>query len=538
MKNNQACSTIDAPGSVETGGIRVQSGGPTHSHAYDVKVARANETSCTLAIFRIVFSLVGIGYLGAYLRDLDFLTATHADLRPVISGFCVYALALLVLQLFGWGGRMVTTLHFLCAASFLTRNFPSVSVNEQMYLLLSFWACFMRLNGCLAIECDRSAKPPAVWPMYMLAINFGVFLLSAGQFKLADPGWINGSFLQVTVERRHVWTQVLGLVPQLKTIMALVCYAVIAVEISILPLFMIPGTRALSLVAMTLLCLGLIYPMGFGWIGAVGCCIAVALYSICPPFARHADRLVLKIHAICPDRFRNLVIPNAVHKEQSALFRIAEKATFAIATLLLAFGVACSMATSPLRVGAPNPVDSFRQNAIEPFTNKAPPWLMSLNFHTICLGPKDMFTDHQAQRIGRIYRYRMVVTTSDNRTLEPIQAFTIDGSPGRDFTAIAEVKYVQEIVFPMSKFMDAIERGKTPDNEYVNQVASILDCCARRVGSSVRQVELLGTPRPTVATLIPVKWRVYCTWTPAHGIALARKNNSVQAPRELVQLVR
>lgn len=510
-----------------------------------------------LALFRICFSIVGIAYLSSYWNNLDLLRASHPATQPYVAIMCAYAIATAFARLIGWGGKMISVMHFAAVTAFLTSTFPCASVNEELYLLLSFWCCFLDSDRFFAIETSKSNSGIVRrWPLFLLGINLGVYVFSSGLFKIADPVWTTGETCVTLLRASHMCPAVFSGLANVPVLPQLTTYAIIAFDLTWLLFFIVPATRLYALFGMFLFFFGLIVPVRLDFIGEMGCCAPIALAALCPeackriarflritPRARFAGELNESFWADGNSGFtgstRDLIAIQPL--TVSRVIEVLEKFVATFLAIAMLFSSLLAVAQSPWNPG----LESIKRK-IE--TALSRPWSTSmrqLNGHSFCLGPKDMFTAHQRSQVGQTFKYRFEVVTTGGARLLPLDSFREDGSAGADMLAPLQLKVPHLLILPVSMVCSRLENGERVEPGKLRQLDYVMEWIAKRSNCDVLQVNLVAAKNPPLSEpLGNLVWKTYCIWTPNGGVvptdaflwhdkqALQRSKRSAMANRE------
>jgi hypothetical protein len=455
---------------------------------------------------------------------MDLFMAPFIAHRPFADSCCALAMCSLVLLLIGWGGRAVAIIQFLAVVSFLTRNFPTVSVNEQLYLILSFWTCFLPIDRRLAVERNECKAPPAAWPLHLLAINIGVYIFSAGLFKLDDPRWISGTFLQLLIQSQQFSPAQFANLATLAVPLKMVNYGIMAFELLWLPLFYLPKTRTISLALLFSFFFGLIVPIRLDWIGEMGLCYVLALASMSPSIAKYADAALARFTRRTKSSFDTTVMTSpAIAQLQSR--PTFDRLCFAFVLALLMIGSFNALALSPWRLCQPNNADSLRDNVLRPLALHEPAWLRSLIGHTVFLGPKNMFTSDQFKYVKRAFSFRIIVHMKDGRILEPVK----NAGTWRESGALGflNIKYGCLLFVAVCKVLDSSDTDKAAKPEDLRNLEYVMQWAADRAGTQVEYADLIAAPEDEAGKI--GDWHLYYKWTPERGlISQYQKSSLVQ----------
>jgi hypothetical protein len=311
--------------------------------------------------------------------------------------------------------------------------------------------------------------------------------------------------------------ELFGVLSKAGLLTRLLDYSVIACDLLWLPLFLVPRFRPFSVIALFLFFAGLIFPARLDWIGQVGCCIPIALASVSPEIASVTNLVLSKFGLRGQSPQSRDTAPAANLKPPACRQRLfSYTAPVCLGILIVANGV-YSIVLSPWRIGRPNAADSYRANVLAPIASKLPIWLQLISGHTICLGPKAMFTMSQKEIIRQPFLFRIEVKTDDGRVVVPLASLKTTGqlfAPPRSLTI--------ELKLPVSNFMDAIRTGQKPTVEQIRDIDRILEYAASKVGPSAQSVRLLGVPQANSVSQQRLVWQEYCTWTPNQGVRITQ----------------
>jgi len=227
------------------------------------------QPSSTLAVFRIAFGLVTLGWALALLPNIgDFFTRDGIEPVPVDvtwgvlghlpSDAVVYPcfVALLVSAVcvtVGFRTRLASVILFVTVFSFIERSHPIFNSGDGLIRNLAFLVMFMPAGESLSVDRwlanrDRFWEFPAraPWALRLVQIQVSVLYLSAMQHKIAGGGWTDGSALS------YVWRmddlvrfRVPEFVIQSVTISTLASLLTLAIEAMLVVFVWVRSTRAL-----------------------------------------------------------------------------------------------------------------------------------------------------------------------------------------------------------------------------------------------------------------------------------------------------
>jgi hypothetical protein len=384
-----------------------------------------------LAIFRWASSLVGIAYFAAYLRYIDFVWGPYSlQDRLWAKVVCYGLIAVLVVRLLGLGGwwldRACSVANFVGASWLFRPTFPYMTVNEELYLALSFWCCFLQLNTVWSV----GRWPPVTvvesqpgWPLVLLGVNIGAYFYTAGMDKWCDPCWSNGTGLY------HVlllpWMRGPGAEWMLECpgLLRVGNYASMLMEILILPLMLTRWTRPGAVVLLLAFFGGLVWPMRMDFIGEVGLCIALAVSA-----------LILRSPWPAP---RRTIAKTCVK-------------------WVLTAGVTVCAAQVVLLAGSPWMwLNDLKAPVMYKATRLYRPWLKWANEHATFMVKKILFS---RQHFVGIWAFRIEVELEDGRVIEPIQVFREDCSGGWQTQGIGAPRWFQGCMYDLNTTGPALAR--------------------------------------------------------------------------------
>jgi hypothetical protein len=439
-----------------------------------------------LAVFRILSSLVGIGYFWAYLRHIDFTWSPYPfAARSVAACLCGGLMVVLSCRLLGLGGRwwdkLLSVAHFLAAAWVLCHTFPYVTVNEELYLMLAFWCCFVRLNSVWAlprrsVSGPRAGAPPAAvpdWPLVLLGVNVGIYFLTAGVDKWTDPLWEEGTGLYHVLLLPWIRGPGAGYLLGCRRLLLAFNYTAMVLEVAVLPLVLFRRTRWLACLCLAAFFGGLVWPLRMDWIGPVGLCIPLAIAASSPTVTRLLARAGLRWN-------------EGAAAGQPRGGRWLSYAMGGAVALCSAWAVL----ETPMGTGT---AESVRIRVRGPFARFYPDWLNWLNMHSTFISRKVLFT--RPHTVG-MWAFRVEAQLAGRPPTEPIQVFRPDKSGGNDTRGPGAPRYYQACMYPIASLSWTVSRQGTYSAYDFYVVASLLrhaaDLAARQ-GQPVK-VRLLVSP--------------------------------------------
>jgi len=472
-----------------------------------------------LGVFRIGFALVGLVFCWRLFGIRTFrFDGSWVD-SPWLELFHVAWLVVLVMLLLGIGGVLRDIAHFLLCLLLLDAKTIGASVQESLFLLLTFHLLFIRTDGGLNVRslrawigarrADDTAREQPVgssggasssqsntWTgaaVWWFGVNFGFILVSAGLFKALCPLWQAGIGFRMTFGLPWIRAP---FIPDFATdslLPVLLNHMSIALEVGFLFCFLIARLRLLSLFMLCMFFGGLILPMRLDMIGWIGLLYPLLLLSVTP---------------LKPWRRLEQV------KTSGRTLRVALGA-------MLFSGMMCAMTafkrwdftendyakTSPVFVGTTADEDAYRDRAVYKLAvgvHRPLDWLFdvigvrSLNKRTTRQKGWTLFTKRHT--VG-IYGYRVLVTLQDGTQTEPIRVFEEDLSAGPDSNGFLTVRNFQGGMYALS---DLAHRSSFASPEELAEAsflrrherafAPYLHYALRDTGENAAKVEILVRP--------------------------------------------
>ena len=430
-----------------------------------------------LALFRIFYALTGIFFAIRTTQQIDLIWSSKSDATLNILFFLhLIWLTLVILMLFGLGGRLVLIGHFILAMLLLDFENSGHTMEDNLYLIAGFWMMFMKLDTVLTIKYTfrrvllRTDEPIAAkvstpaWPLYLLGLNVGMIIFTAGLSKWLDPLWRHGVGLYYTYLLPWIKPAFMSFLLDWHSLMIVMNYAVIGFELSFLFLFIYPRTRLLSLLLLVGFFGTLTFPLRIDFIGPIGLVYCVGLVSITPSAQKliqltlnylFGERILLHLgydDGIATDFYKtNDNLPKTpTHSflawvtptHQTMLSRLFVIAMF----LYLFFFFTVSLARSSERLTYPmilyplslqtaeqeiDNLDEIPAVTVSPKQSRF--WRIfrrltnSINMHTTKIQVINVF--NSVHTIG-VYAYRVEVSLQNGEKLEPVVVFQEDKTPG------------------------------------------------------------------------------------------------------------
>jgi hypothetical protein len=482
-------------------------------------VSRANRTASSgadayvLALFRIVLSLVGIAYLVAYFLNCDLLWMCYDEPTQLCGkALCLLGILSSAIRLVGAGGQKISLLHFLAVTFLLPFSCPLRTVDMDMYLMMSFWACFMPLDRQLSMRQNKSDLV-AGWPVLLLGINLAMFLLSAGLFKLFDPLWSKGLGLYMVLSLPFTRPEIFAGLANFRLPVAVANFAAIGMELVLLPCILISPLRIVAAILLFLFALGVMAPIHVPWIGFICLAGVLAICSMSP----QASRLIRTIAR--QPLFEFSRSPKNGRTDSSKVLLTA------LVSLLVLMSFYCLL-KSPWgwsERGKQACIMERARNRIAKCLHPVySPALLCLNRHTLCLGPKAMFISGGA---ATQFAYRVEVTAEDGSRLNCLDVFRVDGTAGADLLGMRGIPVLDCMMAPVAVVARQVLANKACEGGCAGIIDSLLSLCAKRTHRAVKCVDLLVAPIPISDNFIGAAelwrnphWIPIRRWFPSQGV--------------------
>jgi hypothetical protein len=229
-----------------------------------------------VALFRILFGLLLFNWfwqlfpnLTAFFTDAGILprndlASSYSDRLSILnlSGewwvvaaiwavSCVVALSLTA----GWHTRLASLLSFVLVSSFSWRDPLILDGSDLVFRLVPLWLAFTAAGDRWSIDALSRSDAPVVrgwaFPIRILELQIAWIYLATGLEKLAGIDWVQGTAAYYALQLEHTfarpWANVFAVDPALSH---LITWYTLAVELSFLPLAMLPFERARSVAAL------------------------------------------------------------------------------------------------------------------------------------------------------------------------------------------------------------------------------------------------------------------------------------------------
>ena len=227
-----------------------------------------------VALFRILFGLLLFNWfwqlypnLTAFFTDAGILprsdlASSYPDRLSLLSlsgeGWvvaaiwavsCVVALSLAA----GWHTRLASLLSFVLVSSFSWRDPLILDGSDLVFRLVPLWLAFTAAGDRWSIDARRRDTPAArgwAFPIRLLELQIAWIYLATGLEKLAGIDWVQGTAAYYALQLEHTfarpWANAFAVDPVLSH---LITWYTLTVELSFLPLAMLPFERTRSVAA-------------------------------------------------------------------------------------------------------------------------------------------------------------------------------------------------------------------------------------------------------------------------------------------------
>lgn len=495
-------------------------------HSRLVRFTDGDADPFLLGLFRISLGVVGLWYAIVSFGYIEFTWYSHtAEFRETVRLAHIAWMSLAALFMVGLGGRLTTIAHFIVICWILNCDDIDGTVNDDLYLIASFWAMFVRLDGALAFRRFLPVKlgggpmtvAPKAWPILLLGVNDGLFFLTAGLTKFYDPFWIQGIGLYETLSLPWIKDPAVNFVLNNKPLLVTFNYMALVHELTFLPLFIFRKTRWIACVLILLFYVQLTYPVRIDLIGPFGLTHAIALMAVTPIVVRGVQKLRGQSATVNSDEFAAMA-PQPVLAwsasndpswenrlrddlrvfwkqiwEPRSFVRVAARRFvalfFAAYVGLHGMWAVLNVRFDPHFLYPPVPRDAVAPTAHDSATGPTQPpisgaelwklrfrsrveWinqtffyphLARLNDAATKILPKTLFS---ASHFFGNYAFRVVVTLRDGSTREPFVVFHEDKTPGPYSAGIGCPRYFQRCMYEVSGV--CVSRVRTPEVPVTN----------------------------------------------------------------------
>jgi hypothetical protein len=188
-----------------------------------------------------------------------------------VAVFCALGCAVAVALAIGWRTRVACFLAFVLIVSFQWRNPLILDGSDLVFRFVPLWLMFTRAGDLYSIDARLQRQPITgfgwAFPVRILELQIAWIYLATGIEKLAGALWTNGTAAYFALQLEHTfgrwWARPVATQPLL---MQLISWGTIAIELSFLPLTVIPSkiTRLLAAIAAAGLHGGILLLMNVG----------------------------------------------------------------------------------------------------------------------------------------------------------------------------------------------------------------------------------------------------------------------------------
>lgn len=180
---------------------------------------------------------------------------------------CVVALSLTL----GWHTRLASLLSFVLVSSFSWRDPLILDGSDLVFRLVPLWLAFTSAGDRWSVDAHRRSGAPIVrgwaFPIRILELQIAWVYLATGIEKLGGIDWVDGTAAYYALQLDHTfarpWAHAFAVDPAASH---LISWYTLAVELSFLPLAMIPfqRTRKVAALGAAAMQLGILVLMNVG----------------------------------------------------------------------------------------------------------------------------------------------------------------------------------------------------------------------------------------------------------------------------------
>jgi hypothetical protein len=308
-----------------------------------------------VALFRILFGLLLFNWfwqlfpnLTAFFTDAGILprsdlASSYPDRLSLLSlsgewwvvaaiwaVSCVVALSLTA----GWHTRLASLLSFVLVSSFSWRDPLILDGSDFVFRVVPLWLAFTPAGDRWSLDARRRATAPSrrawAFPIRILELQIAWIYLATGLEKLGGTDWIAGTAAYYALQLEHTfarpWAHTIAIDP---TLSHLISWYTLAIELSFLPLAMLPFslTRAVAAAGAAAMQVGILALMNVGNFPLI---MLVACVLFVPPGL--IDRLVPGGGAVRPAGGSVAVVGGAARtRAAGALLALAAAVSFVTA---------------------------------------------------------------------------------------------------------------------------------------------------------------------------------------------------------------
>ncbi|MGH2490567.1 MAG: HTTM domain-containing protein [Candidatus Limnocylindria bacterium] len=191
---------------------------------------------------------------------------------------CVVALGLTL----GWHTRVMSLLAFALVSSFSWRDPLILDGSDFVFRMVPLWLAFTPAGERWSIDALRRSEAPVVrgWalPIRILELQVAWIYLATGLEKLGGIDWVEGTAAYYALQLEHTfarpWAHAFAVEP---VVSHLISWYTLAVELTFLPLVMLPSrvTRTIAAFSAAAMQLGILMLMNVGNFPLVmlACCV-------------------------------------------------------------------------------------------------------------------------------------------------------------------------------------------------------------------------------------------------------------------------
>ena len=229
-----------------------------------------------VALFRILFGLLLFNWfwqlfpnLTAFFTDAGILprsdlAASYPD-RPsllslsgewwVVAAIWAFSFVVALSLTAGWHTRLASLLSFVLVSSFSWRDPLILDGSDLVFRFVPLWLAFTSAGDRWSIDALRRGDAPVArgWalPIRILELQIAWIYLATGLEKLGGIDWVQGTAAYYALQLEHTfarpWANPFASDPALSH---LITWYTLAVELSFLPLAMLPFARTRSVAAL------------------------------------------------------------------------------------------------------------------------------------------------------------------------------------------------------------------------------------------------------------------------------------------------
>ncbi len=387
-----------------------------------------------MAAYRLGFGVMALWYALATRPYVSLIWHLEGDGSSfVYVGYWAWVISIILLVAGRWG--VATRLLHLCLATwFLDMNPAPRSVQEYIYLYSAFWLLFIPIERVpLRVlfaknESPKTYAPVPAWGFWMLGLQFGLYLFSAGLAKVLDPLWLHGQGFYYVLSLPWIKPASLNFLLDQGWLLGILNYVALAFELLYLPMYLFRRTRKIAIVGLIPFFFLLIFPLRLDFIGELGLALTIGVAAgtwIAPSPAQRPEF----------SRLRKM--------RRWSMGICLALMTYLFAFVLLKYPWQYPLTSSHLGVvdssSSTTPVHSPRQESKRNRASRNLLLRVPLFLHYKIIHPINMLTFRirfaslfSASHILGICEYRVIVQLSDGKQVEPVRPFRGDMTAGPD----------------------------------------------------------------------------------------------------------